>query len=92
MDEIVLPPGLGAPVHYHPGEVYGYVVEGRILYQQEGEEPVTLKAGDGFREPAGKKILAFKNALADQSSKFIAVYLLRKGRPPIRYIEDQQKP
>jgi quercetin dioxygenase-like cupin family protein len=78
IDEITLAPGQGAPVHYHPCEVYGYVVTGQILYQAAGQPPVMLHAGDSFREAAGRQITVFKNALDSLPSKFIAVYLAKK--------------
>jgi quercetin dioxygenase-like cupin family protein len=88
IDEIMLTPGQAAPLHYHPGEVYGYVVEGDILYQPEGETVAQLKSGDSFREAAGKRISVFKNASGDRPAKFIAVYLLRKNQEPIRFIKE----
>ncbi len=83
IDEITCAPGQGAPDHYHPGEVYGYVVEGQIIYKVYGGEPVLLNPGDSFREAAGRRIEVFKNALADKPSKFIAIYLAKKGQPLI---------
>jgi quercetin dioxygenase-like cupin family protein len=83
IDEITCAPGQGAPAHYHPCEVYGYVVSGQIEYQVAGQASVILKAGDSFREAAGQPIQTFKNALADQPSKFVAIYLAQKGQPVI---------
>ncbi|MBS0031161.1 cupin domain-containing protein [Chitinophaga sp. 22321] len=83
MDQVTLEPGQGAPVHHHPGEVYGYIVSGEITYQPAGEAAVTLRAGDAFREAAGKEISIFKNAAKDQPATFVAVYLLKKDQPSI---------
>ena len=90
IDEITCAPGQGAPEHYHPCEVYGYVVEGQIEYQVYGQPPVLLNAGDSFREAAGQRILMFRNALTDKPSKFVAVYLAKKGQPVI-ILNDQNK-
>ncbi|WP_188316141.1 cupin domain-containing protein [Chitinophaga agrisoli] len=87
MDGLTLGPGAGAPDHYHPCEVYGYVVEGQILYQVHGQEPVLLHAGDSFREAAGERITVFKNALTDKPSKFIAIYLAKKGQSLIKFTD-----
>lgn len=89
MDEITCGPGQAAPDHFHPCEVYGYVVEGRIEYQVYGQSPVLLNAGDSFREAAGQRILVFRNALADRPSKFIAVYLSKKDQPVIILTKDK---
>lgn len=83
IDEISLVPGQGAPDHYHPCEVYGYVVEGQIEYQVYGQAPVLLKPGDSFREAAGQRVQVFRNTLTDKPSKFIAVYLAKKDQPLI---------
>jgi quercetin dioxygenase-like cupin family protein len=91
MDEITFAPGQGAPEHYHPCEVYGYVVTGQIVYQVYGQPPVILNPGDGFREVAGQRILAFKNALADKPGKFIAIYLLAKKDQPVIVLTGDQK-
>jgi len=32
----------------HPGEALGYVVEGTLLLEVDGQPPRTLKAGDAF--------------------------------------------
>jgi quercetin dioxygenase-like cupin family protein len=91
IDEITCGPGEGAPAHFHPCEVYGYVVEGQIEYQVEGQSPVLLKQGDSFREAAGQHIQVFKNALADKPSKFIAMYLAKKDQPVIVLTNDNKK-
>src|SRR5262245_40598114 len=45
------PGGVAAP-HTHPGEELGYIVEGELELQIEGEAPVKLKAGQAFFVPA----------------------------------------
>ena len=41
-------PGGAAGRHTHPGEELGYVVEGTLLLEVDGQPPRTLKAGDAF--------------------------------------------
>ncbi|MGW6442729.1 cupin domain-containing protein [Lentzea sp. NPDC055074] len=51
---IEIPPGdPGAGAHRHSGPVFGYVTDGSILFDLEGEEPYEIKAGEAFREPGG---------------------------------------
>ena len=83
MDQVTLEPGQGAPVHHHPGEVYGYIVSGEVLYQPAGEAETLLHTGDAFREVAGKEISVFTNAHNDKPATFVAVYLLKKDQPSI---------
>jgi len=39
-------PGARLRKHYHTSELTFYVLEGTMTFQDEGKEPVTLKAGD----------------------------------------------
>jgi quercetin dioxygenase-like cupin family protein len=52
------PPGdPGAPPHRHPGgPAFGYVLEGEMLFELEGEAPRAIKAGEAFWEPGGDVI------------------------------------
>src|SRR5204862_7753968 len=46
-------PGGAAGKHTHPGEELGYILEGTLELQIEGQPPRVLKAGDAFFVPAG---------------------------------------
>lgn len=49
---VTLAPGdPGAPPHRHPGPLFGYVTQGEILFELEGQPPRVLKAGDALFEP-----------------------------------------
>lgn len=61
-------------LHLHPCPVIGYIAEGTILFQAEGQPAEVLKGGDAFFEPANTKIIHFD--AQDQPVKFIAYYLL----------------
>jgi quercetin dioxygenase-like cupin family protein len=74
--QIDLAPGQKTGLHRHPCPVVGYVAEGVILFQTEGEEPRTLSAGNAFFEPADARILHFDNASPQEPVRFIAFYLL----------------
>ena len=71
-----LEPGQQSGAHHHPGGVAGYVVEGTIKYQAEGEKPQELTEGSTFFEPAGKTITNFDNVSTEEPATFIAYYLL----------------
>ena len=76
--KVTIPKGMGAGKHLHPCPVVGYIVSGNVLFQEEGEEQKTLKAGDAFYEPKNKTILHFDNASTGEPLVFIAFYL-KKG-------------
>jgi quercetin dioxygenase-like cupin family protein len=42
----VYPPGAVNSKHYHTSQVVFYIIEGSGVWQEEGQPPVTLKAGD----------------------------------------------
>jgi mannose-6-phosphate isomerase-like protein (cupin superfamily) len=51
---VELPPvDAGLAPHRHSGSVFGYVLEGRILFELEGDEPREIVAGEAFWEPGG---------------------------------------
>jgi quercetin dioxygenase-like cupin family protein len=62
-------------LHLHPCPVVGYIVEGQILFQIEGQPEKNLKAGDAFFEPANVRISHFDN-MGPGKAKFVACYLL----------------
>ena len=48
---IEYPPGdPGAPPHRHPGPAFGYVLEGEMLMELEGQAPRPVPAGEAFGE------------------------------------------
>jgi quercetin dioxygenase-like cupin family protein len=65
-------PGL-AP-HRHSGPVFGYVLEGRILFELEGEAPREIAAGEAFWEPGGDVVhYQMANVDTQRTCRFIAV-------------------
>jgi uncharacterized cupin superfamily protein len=41
-------PGVSSARHSHPGEDFGYLIEGTIVQQVDGKPPRTVKAGEVF--------------------------------------------
>ena len=80
-----IPGGVRVGKHTHPGEELGYVVEGTLLLEIEGKEPVRLKAGDVFFVEAGRPHDAMNEGTA--TAKVLATYVVEKGKPlatPVR--------
>jgi quercetin dioxygenase-like cupin family protein len=71
--------GAGTPKHTHPGEEVGYVLEGTVVLEMEGKQPMTLKAGDAFFIPAGH-VHAAKNT-GTTVAKVLSTYIVEKGKP-----------
>lgn len=78
---IELKPGASAPPHVHPGMVTGYVANGTIEFQLQGEELQTLKAGDTFFEPPGSHHIVARNPGDKETAVIIAFVVNPKGAP-----------
>jgi len=76
---ITLAPAQRTGLHLHPCIVVGYIAEGMISFQVEGQPAKILKQGDGFHEARGARILRFDNASETAPATFIAFYLLGPG-------------
>ncbi len=74
-------PDQRAPVHTHVAPAIGYIAKGDIIYQVEGREPVLLREGDVFYEPAGPRILRFDNASMSDEAIFVDFNLQQEGEP-----------
>lgn len=72
--ELTFPPG-GPPstAHRHPGFVIGYVLEGQICFQIDGEPATILAAGQFFYEAPNKIHLAAHNASDTELARAIAL-------------------
>jgi len=72
-------PGGAAGRHTHPGEELGYVVEGTLLLEVDGQASRTLKAGDVFFVEAGK-VHDGRNT-GSGPAKVLATYIVERGKP-----------
>ena len=72
-------PGAAAARHTHPGEEIIYVLAGTLLYNIDGQQPATVKAGDVLFVPAGTAH-SVRNIGSDVGSE-LATYVVEKGKP-----------
>jgi quercetin dioxygenase-like cupin family protein len=73
-----VPAGGASGRHTHPGVETGYVLDGELELDIDGQAPVKLKAGDSYQIPAG----AVHNAKAgDKSFKVLGIYIVDKTKP-----------
>ena len=72
-------PGVAAGRHTHPGEEFGYVLDGTIVLEIDGKPPVTLNAGQVFFVPAG--MVHDGRNVGKGSATVIATYVVEKGKP-----------
>jgi quercetin dioxygenase-like cupin family protein len=72
-------PGQVSVPHFHPGSVIAYVLEGEIISQLEGQEPITYKVGESWYEPPRAKHLISKNASATKPARLLVWLLVDKN-------------
>ena len=80
---VTLPPGSpGLPPHRHSGPAFGYVVEGEMIFELEGEPERVVRAGETFWEPGGDVIhYQDGNHLSDAETTFVVVMFCVPGHP-----------
>jgi quercetin dioxygenase-like cupin family protein len=78
---VTYPPGSTDAVHRHDAHAFVYVLEGEVVMQLRGGEPVTLKAGQSFYEGPQDVHVVGRNASATKPAKFVVFFLKNKGAP-----------
>jgi quercetin dioxygenase-like cupin family protein len=90
---IEYPPGdPGAPPHRHPGgPAFGYVVEGEMRMELEGEPERVVRAGEAFWEPGGDVIhYQDGNNRDDISLRFTVTMLCEPEKPMLVVVDDEE--
>ena len=86
------PPGNpGLPPHRHSGPAFGYVLEGEMVFELEGEQARVVRAGEAFWEPGGDVIhYQDANNRDDIPVRFICVNFSEPGKPRITLVDDEE--
>jgi quercetin dioxygenase-like cupin family protein len=89
---IELPPGdPGTPPHRHSGPVFGYMAEGEMIFELEGEPERVVHAGEAFWEPGGDVIhYQAANNLPDRPSTFVVVMMCVPGQPMLTLVAAEE--
>ena len=74
-----LAPGAKEPRHTHPGDIFGYVMEGTITLVADGQPTRTAKAGEVFFVPAGQIHAGQNNGTTPV--KLLVSFFVEKGKP-----------
>jgi quercetin dioxygenase-like cupin family protein len=85
------PPGApGYPPHRLPGgPAFGYMIDGEMLFELEGEPPRVLRAGDAFWGPGGDVIhYQDANNRTDIPCSFVLAILSAPGRPMREWVTE----
>jgi quercetin dioxygenase-like cupin family protein len=76
---IELDPGVVFGKHWHPGEEIVYVLEGSIVYELEGRQPMRVDAGEVLFIPS-RTVHSAKNVGRGIGAE-LATYVVDKGKP-----------
>jgi quercetin dioxygenase-like cupin family protein len=76
-------PGGADPVHRHNANAFVYVLEGSIVMQVRGGEPVTLHPGQTFYEGPDDIHVVGRSASSTRPAKFVVFLLKDVGKPPV---------
>jgi quercetin dioxygenase-like cupin family protein len=77
------PPGSKDAIHRHNADAFVYVLEGTIVMQVRGGQPVTLTQGQSFYEGPDDVHVVGRNASATKPAKFVVLLLKKKGAPAL---------
>jgi quercetin dioxygenase-like cupin family protein len=77
-------PGASSATHRHDAHTFVYVLEGSVIMQVEGGQPVTLGPGQTFYESPSDVHAVSKNASNTKPAKFLVFFLKDKGAPPVK--------
>ncbi|NIR88508.1 MAG: cupin domain-containing protein [Gammaproteobacteria bacterium] len=66
--------------HYHSGAVYVYVLDGEFTIETEGQGQQTFKAGQLYREPAGR-VMRARNLRSDGNLEILVFQVGEAGKP-----------
>ena len=77
--EVSLARGASSPVHTHPGDCIGVIVDGTIEMKAEGQTPRLLKAGDSYSNARGV-VHHFTN-VGETPVRMYNTLVVDKGKP-----------
>lgn len=81
MVEVRYGPGEASSPHTHPCAVMGYVAEGTIRTQVQGEPEMIYHSGQGFYEPPNGVHLISANASSTEPARLIAYLICDRDAP-----------
>jgi quercetin dioxygenase-like cupin family protein len=78
---VEIAPGATSARHSHPGEDFGYLIEGTIVLMVDGKPPQTVRAGEVFFTERGK-IHNARN-IGTTTARAVDTYVIDKGKPGV---------
>jgi quercetin dioxygenase-like cupin family protein len=78
VSRVTIPPHTSLPKHWHPGEEFGYVLEGSVVLWQDGKEDIVGTAGDVVKIPLKQVHTAFTR---DEAATILVFRVHERGKP-----------
>ena len=89
--QVEFAPGAHEPKHTHPGDIFGYVLEGEMVFELEGEPPRVIRAGETFWEPGGDVIhYQDGNNRDDINVRYVVTMLCAPGQPMVVLVDEEE--
>ena len=82
---VEIQPGFKAGRHNHPGTVQVQMLDGEFWLALDGQPEKTYKAGQSFEVP--NQAIHNEGAFGSVPAKFIAVYIVEKGKPMVSSVK-----
>ena len=76
-------PGTSAPVHRHNGQVFVYMLSGKMIMQVTGSPAITIGPGQTFYESPDDIHALSKNASKKTPARFLVFMIVDKGAPVV---------
>jgi quercetin dioxygenase-like cupin family protein len=78
VSRVTIPPHTSLPKHWHPGEEFGYVLEGSAILWQEGKEEIVVNAGEVVKIPLEQVHTAITQ---DEGATILVFRVHEEGKP-----------
>jgi len=85
VSKVTLPPNTALPKHWHPGEEFGYVLDGSVILWQKGKADIVAKAGDVVKVPLKQVHTAMTR---DEGATILVFRVHEQGKPERVPVQD----
>ena len=84
----VYPPGTSNPPHRHNAHLFLHVLEGQLIVQLKGGQPVTLNPGDTYYEAPDDIHMVSRNPSDSVPAKALIFMVKKIGAPATTLVKD----
>ena len=78
VSRVTIPPHTALPKHWHPGEEFGYILEGSVVLWQDGKEDILCTTGDVIAVPLKQVHTAVTK---DEGATILVFRVHEQGKP-----------